>query len=196
MPKVGLSNFMYAQYDNNQGTVSYSGGGSMGEAVNVSVSVTANNNEFYADNHVSEVDKSFQSGTVSCTTKDLTQTVSKAMLGLHEEALGEIDGITDTEVKELIYDDQQVTPSLGMGFIETHLNGGVYSYRAIMLCRVAFDIPADEVNTRGESIEWQTPTVSGTIMRSEEPHHRWKQEATFTTIEQAIAYLKNRLSIT
>lgn len=191
MPKTGLSGFVFAKYTNTQGVISYTGYGSLGEAVSVSTSITTNDNGFYSDNHLSEKDESFQTGTVTFNTKDLSQSVTKAMLGVAEESLPEnIPGITDTGVKQLKYDRRQQTAQLGYGYIEEHLNDGVYTHRAVLLHRVVFSVPDDETTTRGEQIEWQTPTVTGTIMRDESENEGWKTEATFTTKAQAVAYLR------
>ena len=56
--------------------------------------------------------------------------------------------------------------------------------------------PADAATTQGESIEWQVPELSATIMRDDSATHMWKREATFTTEAQAEAYIKARLNIT
>ena len=118
------------------------------------------------------------------------------MLGLKEEAITGIDGVTDTSVKELIYDDDQATPYLGVGFIIKKIKGGVSKWRAIVLTKVKFAVPSDAANTQGETIEWQTPEISGTIMRDDSEKHAWKKEATFTSEAQAEAYIKARLGIT
>ena len=65
-----------------------------------------------------------------------------------------------------------------------------------MLTKVMFSVPNDSATTQGESIEWQTPELSATIMRDDSTNHMWKREATFTTEAQAEAYIKNRLNIT
>ena len=57
-------------------------------------------------------------------------------------------------------------------------------------------VPNDAATTQGETIEWQTPQLTGTIMRDDSAKHAWKREATFTTEAQAEAYIKARLSIT
>lgn len=191
MPKTGLSGFVFAKYTNTQGVISYTGYGSLGEAVSVSTSITTNDNGFYSDNHLSEKDETFQTGTVTFATKDLTQAVTKAMLGVVEQALPEgIPGITDTGAKQLIYDKRQQSAQLGYGYIEEHLNDGVTTHRAVMIHRVAFSIPSNDTNTRGEQIEWQTPSVTGTIMRDESENEGWMSECTFTTKAQAVAYLR------
>lgn len=197
MAKIGLSKPYYAIYSNSGNTVTYSNGGSMGKAIDVDVSIdTADDNNLYADNSVAETDRTFGSGTVSLNTDDLSHDVSKAILGLHEESITGITGITDTSPKELIYDDRQVTPYLGIGFIIKKRVGGVDAWRAVVLRKVMFSVPSDAATTQGESIEWQTPTVEGTIMRDDGTYHAWKSETTLSTEAQAEAYIKSKLSIT
>ena len=72
----------------------------------------------------------------------------------------------------------------------------VSKWRAIVLTKVKFAVPSDAANTQGETIEWQTPEISGTIMRDDSAKHAWKKEATFTSEAQAEAYIKARLGIT
>ena len=197
MAVVGVCKPYYAKYANNGGTVSYSDGGVMGKAVEVSADIeTADSNDLYADNAIAESEKTFSSGTLSLTTDDFEQEASKAVLGLKEEAITGIDGVTDTSVKELIYDDDQQTPYLGVGIIIKKIKGGVTKWRALIFTNVQFAVPSDAATTQGESIEWQTAEISGTIMRDDSAKHPWKKEATFTTEAQAEAYIKARLNIT
>ena len=197
MAVVGVCKPYYAKYANNGGTVSYSDGGVMGKAVEVSADIeAADSNDLYADNAIAESEKTFSSGTLSLTTDDFKQEASKAVLGLKEEAITGIDGVTDTSVKELIYDDDQQTPYLGVGIIIKKIKGGVTKWRALIFTKVQFAVPSDAAITQGKSIEWQTAEISGTIMRDDSAKHPWKKEATFTTEAQAEAYIKARLNIT
>lgn len=195
MPKTGLSDFYYAKYTANQGAVSYSGGGLMGRAVSYDSQITTNSSDFYADNQLAESDETFQSGTLTITTAELTQAVVKDILGVTEQALTNVPGITDTGAKQLIWDDDQHAAELGVGHITELKIKGVTSYRAIVLKRVSFAVPQDQVNTRGETIEWQTDEITGKIMRGEDAKHAWKQEATLTTHDQAVAFIKWVLNI-
>ena len=147
-------------------------------------------------NAIAETDRQFTGGTLTLSTTDLSQEVSKAILGLKEQTVDTIEGITDEDVQELIYDDTQVTPYLGVGFIVKKMVNGVTMWRGIVLTKVMFSIPADAATTQGESIEWQVPELTATIMRDDTATHMWKREATFTTEAQAEAYIKNRLDIT
>ena len=197
MAVIGLSKPYFAKYVDNNGTVSYSNGGSMGNATEANIEIeTSDANNLYADNAIAETDRQFSGGTLTVSTDDLSQDVSAMILGLKEQALGAIDGITDTDVSELIYDDQQVTPCLGVGFVIKKKVSGVIRWRGVVLTKVMFSVPSDSAKTQGESIEWQVPLLSATIMRDDSTNHMWKREATFTSEDQAVCYIKNRLNIT
>lgn len=197
MATIGLSKPYYAIYAEAGGVVSYSDGAVMGKATEANISIeTTEDNNLYGDNGLAETDRRFANGTLTLSTTDLSQEVSKAILGLTEQAITGIDGVTDTSVKELVYDDAQVTPYLGVGFIIKKKVNGAYKWRGVVLPKVMFSVPEDAATTQGESIEWQTPELTGTIMRDDSATHVWKKEATFTTEAQAEAYIKARLGIT
>lgn len=196
MATIGLSKPYYAIYAEAGGVVSYSDGAVMGKATEANISIeTTEDNNLYGDNGLAETDRRFANGTLTLSTTDLSQEVSKAILGLTEQAITGIDGVTDTSVKELVYDDTQVTPYLGVGFIIKKKVNGAYKWRGVVLPKVMFSVPEDAATTQGESIEWQTPELTGAIMRDDSATHMWKREATFTTEAQAEAYIKARLGI-
>lgn len=197
MATIGLSKPYFSVYSASGSTVSYSDGGLMGKAVEVDIEIeVSEDNNLYADNGVAETDRTFSSGTLTITTDDLDQKVSKVMLGLKEETLTGVDGVTDSDVSRLIFDDDQVVPYLGFGVVIKKVRNGVTKWRAVILKKVMFAVPSDAATTQGESIEWQTPELTATIMRDDSAKHPWKEEATFTTEAQAEAYIKHTLSIT
>ena len=197
MATIGLSKPYYAIYAEAGGVVSYSDGAVMGKATEANISIeTTEDNNLYGDNGLAETDRRFANGTLTLSTTDLSQEVSKAILGLTEQAITGIDGVTDTSVKELVYDDAQVTPYLGVGFIIKKKVNGAYKWRGVVLPKIMFSVPEDAATTQGESIEWQTPELTGAIMRDDSATHVWKKVATFTSEAQAEAYIKARLGIT
>lgn len=196
MATIGLSKPYFGRYNSNAGTVTYTQGGVLGRATEANIEIdTSEDNNLYADNAIAETDRQFTGGTLTLSTDDLSQEVSVAILGLVQQALGEIDGVTDQGVQELIFDDRQVTPYLGVGFIIKKVVRGVTHWRAVVLTKVMFSIPSDAATTQGETIEWQVPELSATIMRDDTPNHMWKREATFTSEAQGVAYLEARLGV-
>lgn len=193
MAGIGLRKPYFAIYQNVDSVVTYSKGGLLGKAIEFSASVEdGSNNNLYADDGVAESDRTFAGGTISLTTDDLFNEVSATILGVVPKELT----VGDTTVKELIFDDTAVTPYLGIGIVVPKMNKQIISYRAIVFPKVMFSVPEDAATTKGESIEWQTKTIEGTILRSDATGHPWKRETTVADEETAIAYIKQLLNIT
>ena len=203
MSRVNISDPMYAKYSVSGSTVSYSNGGSAGYARSVDVSIDdSEDNELYGDGVIVAVDRKFAGGTLTVGTTEMDDATVAAMLGVTQSAITGITAITDTNPKELIYDDNIDTPYVGFGFIiEGNVDdaedptGDPY-YRAVVFAKIMFSQPSISLETREKDINWQTPELSGKILRDDSADHVWKREATFTTKAQALAYLKNRLNIT
>lgn len=196
MATIGASRPYYAIYNPNNGAPTYTGGGIMGALVEFNFELeSTDNNNFYADNKVKESQRRFTNGTVSVTPDDLSQEVSADMLGIAPTPITGIEGITDEDATELIWDDDQDSPYLGVGLIQKKQVDSQNRWRAIVLAKVIFDIPGDAAVTEGEEIDWQTTELVGSILRDDSVKHRWKYEATFTTETQADIYLRARLNI-
>lgn len=193
MAITGLSIPVFAKYHNKGNKVGYSDKHIPGKAINYSVKVTSSDdNILYADNQEAENDSGvFQSGELSLGTDRLTNETSQIILGL-KTTKREIDG---KQYEEVIYDDSANAPYLGVGIIEQHRIDGATKYRPVWLDKIKFNIPESSVNTRGESIEWQTPSVTGKIMRSDyvgaDGTHPWKHDGGMCDTEsEALAYLE------
>lgn len=198
MAIIGVSKPKYAIYNYDEATkkITYSDGGSLGKATEVDITInTSEDNNLHADNGIAETDRQFTDGTITVGTDHLSQKVSRAILGAKEVALEEIPGITDTDVKELIFDDEMANPYLGQGIIIKTQRNNKIAWRALMLTKTMFNVPDEAATTQGEQIEWQTPSLVAAILRDDSETHVWKREATFTTEAQAEAYLDYRLNI-
>lgn len=197
MSVIGVSYPYYAIYHNEGDVVTYSNGGELGRMTEVDVVInTSEDNNLYANNGIAETDRQFTDGTLTVGTDHLSQTVSKAILGVREDDLEEIPGVTDQGVKELIFDDDMANPYLGQGFVIKQQFKNVVSWRAVVFTKTMFNVPDESAVTQGEQIEWQTPSLVAAILRDDTPKHKWKRESTFTTEAQARAYIRHRLNIT
>lgn len=197
MAIIGVSKPYVAKYSNTDTTVSYTSGQILDKMTEIDISInSAEDNNFYADNSIAESDSSFSGGSVTVNTADLGPEATALVLGITPVPIADISGVTDEAVNELIFDDDQRSPYLGFGCIIKKRVKNVDQWRAIILTKIMFAVPNDAATTQGETIEWQTPQLTGTIMRDDSAKHAWKREATFTTEAQAEAYIKARLSIT
>lgn len=166
---TGFSKPWVALYAENNGTVSYSGGIPLARGVDVTISIEADSdNNFYADNVLAESDRqSFSSGTLSLTVD-----------GLKDAARKLISGVTSTEtagqVSFDVYDQLAVVPYVGVGFIGRYMEDGVTTYVPYILKKVKFNDPEITAATQTESIDWQTQSLEGTIMRDDSANHAWR----------------------
>ena len=193
MATIGVSKPYYGVYVNTDGTVTYTGGEVFAKAIEFSASIdSGDDNNLYADNGIAESDRSFGGGSISVTTDEISQEAARAILGITSRTI--TVGL-NTNVTELIYDDDMSVPDLGFGIIIKKKTGGVYKYRAVFFNKIKFNIPEDAATTQGDTIEWQTPTIEGIIMRDDSAKHAWKSEALLDTEAEAEAYIKHRLGI-
>ena len=189
----GLSKPIVADYTANGNQVTYGEPYIADHAVEYSVKINSGDKkELYADNQVQESSKGiFTSGDLTLKTSDFGPKLSAKIVGAKtvERTVGE-----DT-VKEVVLDDSQNSTYKGFGIIEEHEIDSVTSYLPVVFPRVVFDIPADAATTRGESIDWQTKEITGTITRSaqvdDKYNHPWKvsPEEGMATEDDAVKYI-------
>ena len=180
MAKIGLNNFRYGLLtENPDGTASYAGAHKPAKAVSCSVSITSNSATLYADDVLAESDTSFQSGTVTIGLDDDDLAVQATLLGHTFE-----DG-------EIIRNSNDTAPYVGFGRIVSKIVNGAKKYKVEFLHKVKFSEPSEENQTKGESMEFSTGTLEGVVHQLE--NGDWSKAKTFTSNDDAIAYLESLL---
>ena len=73
----------------------------------------------------------------------------------------------------------------------------VTKWVALVYPKIQFQNTGDAASTQGETIEWQTPELSATIMRDDTAKHAWRYISTPLDSEaEAEAAVKKLLNIT
>lgn len=191
MAGIGLSRPIVARYQNVGSSVSYTGARLLGKATELSVDLNDQaNNILRADNGPAESDNQFSGGTLAITTDELRPQALIAALGVVSEAITGVTGVTTPGAAWLVNDENQNIPYLGFGAIAMRqINNKIY-YVGLALDKVKFNNPNDAITTKGETIEWQTPQLTGTIFRSDKPSHGWRRVTTLlSTEDEAFAAL-------
>lgn len=189
MAKIGLKYPVYALATEVGSAVSYTYGAVLAKAISANINITTNDVKLYADDAICESDHSFSSGTISITIDDLSDAAKKAILGYTEGAT--IDASAGT--KEMKASGNDSPAYVGFGFYGKKVVAGAKRWRAIWLKKVQFKEPTDELATKGETTEFGTTTLEGTIMVAADDY--WKEEATFDTEAEAIAFLNGKSGI-
>ena len=171
----------------------YSAGMVIGKAIQADLSITRNSNPLYADDVVAEDDNSITAMSVSIGMDDFTEE-AQAYLGLLKEVAG-----TGTDDKTY-YETSGSADSAGLGYMRVRRRGGITTYQGVWVLDVLFGIESETSQTKGESIEWQTPTVTGkaaahmiTTVDPNDPVFRMKKN--FTTAAACIDWLDEQAGI-
>ncbi len=179
MARIGLKYFRYGILD--EETEKYGGALKIGKAVDCKVSLDLNSAELYADDGLAESDYSVKKGTVTITVDEDDDKTMSALTG-HE--LSE-DG-------EIIRKDSDIAPYTGFGRIITKVVEGKYKYKVEFLCKVKFKDALPDEKTKGESVEFTTTTLEGSVLKLTDG--TWSKTKTFDSYNEAITYLESLLA--
>ncbi|MDL2324063.1 cadherin-like beta sandwich domain-containing protein [Ruminococcaceae bacterium OttesenSCG-928-A16] len=195
MPKIGLSRQYVAKrnYDPISQTATFTEGRRLARIVNYSTDIsTSDSNADYADNiNIEDAGGEFSSGTLSVEVAELSPDDGEFIIGMESTELT----VGDKTVK--IYSEGNIqNPELGWGSVEKWQVNNAIKWRAVVLPRIKFNVPGDEVATQGESIEWQHDTIEGNIMREQQGENKWRiKSELLDTEDEADAVLRAILNI-
>ena len=187
MAQIGLKYLICAPITETADSVSHSDGLVMSYAIKTDLSIEINDAQLYGDDRIVESIKEFKSGKLTLNGDHLEYEVLALILGHKVEALTTGDG------KKLTAKGDDDGKPVGVGFYSTTIKDGKRRYRAIWLHKVKFGIPNESLETKGDSINFQTPTIEGTILT--DILGVWKEEATFENEPDAKGWLNEQADI-
>lgn len=186
---TGYSMPTVAKYGFANNQVSYTNVMALARGVEVSIDVdTGDSTNFYADNTIAEsVAGQFNGATATLTVDGLKDAARDLIAGITTKENITVGGNT---VELAVYDDLQVIPYVGIGFVVRYMENGVTSYVPVILPKAQFSPEGLEAATQGEEVEFQTTELTATVMRTDATGHRWKVVAEGQTTEaNAVAVL-------
>lgn len=178
MAKIGLTNFKFSVLKDEEVTTPQS----LGKAVSCKVSIETNSAELYADDGLAESDYSFKKGTITLEVDEDADATFATLLG-HE---------LSAEETEVVRKATDVAPYVAVGRILTKIKDGVRSYKVEYLAKVQFKEPAPDEKTKGESLEFATTSIEGTILQKADGE--WSRAKTFASLTEAQSYLTSLLT--
>ena len=168
--------------------LTYNAGMVMGHAIQGNLTITRNQNPLHGDDVEVENDNSVTGMSIEMGLDDILEAVRVYMLGL-EAVDGETNQWNETAAP---------APYVGFGYIRVRRKNGVTSYQAIWYHKAQFGQTAENSATKGEAIEWQTPTLTGRaagVPLSNPAGINYRKRAIFTTEAAAIAWLKGMANV-
>ena len=167
MATIGLDKLYYSKItEDANGDETYCKPQFLAKAMTAELSVELAEATLYADDGAAEVVKEFQSGTLTLGVDNIGLSVA-----------ADLTGATIDKNNVLVSASEDGGDPVAVGFRAKKSNG---KYRYFWLYKVKFGIPATNLTTKGESIEFSTPSIEGTVLRRNKVdslgNHPWKAE--------------------
>ena len=187
---TGYSQPIVAKYTYSSNTISYSNVTPLARGVEVQMEVEIGDaTNFFADNTIAEaVAGQFNGATATLTVDGLKDTARNLIAGLttSKQIL-----VGTSTVNAKVYDDLQVIPYVGIGFVVRYMENGVTTYAPVILQKAQFSPESLQAATQGESVEFQTTELQATVMRADDTNHSWKVVAEDQATEAAAVAVIN-----
>ena len=169
MATIGFDSLYYAKItEGANGDETYATPVKLAKAISAGLTIELAEAILYADDGISEAVKEFKSGTLSLGIDDIGSSVAS-----------DLTGATIDSNKVVISISEDGGDPVAIGFRAKRSNG---KYTYFWLYKVKFGIPAVNLQTKGDSITFSTPTIEGTVMRRNKVdgkgNHPWKAEVT------------------
>lgn len=184
---IGLSKPYAADYAPGSGTPAYSNCKALGMATEFNITAEANDPAIlYADNGPAESVATFAGGT--------------ATLGVHKLTLADLADLLGQDYTQeggAVFGSDAAAPYKGLGVVSMDISGGTITYSAIVLFKVQCHQPDVTRVTKGDSVEYQVPSLEFSILRDDSADAKWMwMKDGFATEALAEAALKAKLGVT
>ncbi len=168
MATIGFDQLYYSVItENENGEETYAKPERLAKAISAELSVELAEAVLYADDGAAEIVKEFKSGTITLGVDDIGIKAAEVLTGAKADKNGVLVSTTEDTGK-----------AVAIGFRAKKAN---QTYRYYWLYRVLFGIPSVNLETKGDEINFQTPSIEGTVSRRNKldslGRHPWKTEA-------------------
>lgn len=137
----------------------YSAGMVAGKAITGNLTINRNDNPLYADDVIAEDDNGITSMELELGLDDLDEE-TQSYMGL----LKEVETGTGTSAVTTYYETAGAGDPVGVGYMRVRRKNNQTTFQGIWIYKGLFSRNAENSQTKGESIEWQTPTLNGRCM--------------------------------
>lgn len=184
---------MVALYNNNGGTVTYTGGMPLARGVSVrpNIETAGNDRDFSANNRTAETaPRRFTRGSADYTVDGVLYAAEALIMGLPQSAhktltIGSGAGAQTLGVTG--YGEAQKIPYVGVGAVVRSQSNGIVLYRAWVYTKARFDQYTVPAATEGQQIDWQTTDLTAQLARDDTAEHNW-QMVSDVTDDELLAY--------
>lgn len=188
MAIIGVSKPYYATYTVSNGAVTYSELTSLAKAT--SAEITMDNADavvLYADNAAAETANGFSGGILTLGIDELSVQSAAGILGIETESVSSPSGTAATMKAGT------AAPYLGIGLIVKKQVNNAPKWMGVVLYKVQFQIPGITAETQRETITFQTPELTATVLRDDTADQKWCSWGEFATEADALTWISGKL---
>lgn len=191
MAKIGLTHVAWAPITaENEGTgvPTYGTGIILGRGIRATATENRADAKLYGDNKVAERANNLLSVDLEYELTELVEANAEA-IGLIDACATATDGYEGTD---------DATNYGGTGYIEHIVRHGVPAYKGRWYYKAQLGRNADEARTRGDNVEFGTPTLAGEAMAIDDGSgkNKFYIEKVHATLTAALTWLKGKANIT
>ena len=179
MAYIGLACPVMAKYQ--QDISKYTNGFRFGKAIKIEISPEYEDVSDYNDINDTDDAEIFAYADVILGTSEIPNEAENNVFG--HENVGD----------EIIYRDTDMSNYVGIGIRTREVINGITKYVALWLYKVKFKEEGQSHDTKGESIDYVTPSISGKAYPKEDG--KWKIKKLFDTVNEADSWLNEMAGI-
>ena len=164
-------------------TRKYSDGFRCGKAVNTDITPNYNEGSLFGDNQLQEYAKEFKDADINLGVTELPLKSADTMFG----------HTVDEETKTITYKANDDSNYVGYGIYANEVVNSVKSFVGVFLPKVKFTEAAESYTTKGDSIEFKTPALTGKAYALEDG--TWKEKKIFETEAEVQSWLEEKVGM-
>ncbi len=188
MAIIGVSKPYYAKYTVSNGAVAYSDLTNLAKATSAEINMdNADAVVLYADNAAAETANGFSGGTLTLGIDELSVQSAAGILGIDTESVSTPSGTAVTMKAGT------AAPYLGIGLIVKKQVNNAPKWMGVVLYKVQFQTPGLTAETQGETITFQTPELTATVLRDDTADQKWCSWGEFATEADALTWISGKL---
>lgn len=163
----------------------YSEGFRCGKAIETGITPQYADGSLFGDNTKAEFDKEFKFADITLNTTSLPIKAHEIMFG---------HTVQETTKKSVVFKAGDESKEVGYGFYVTEKVDGKKTYVVSWLPKCKFAEGSDTYKTKGDTIEYQTPGITGQALPLDDG--TWKEVEICATEKEAQEWLDQKAGIT
>ena len=195
MPQFDLRGIKAAKYVNTNGTITHTDKQTIGDAMQANIELRSAEGRLYAESRLAEYMRKVTGGTISLGLKYVPTAAQKVLFGMREKTKSVTPaGGSATTVKSLALGAEDEGAYVSVAFYAPDLIDSAKKYTAVWIKKTLFGPPSMSLQTSGENIQFQTPTITGEFLADDTTTKELYEVAICDTEDAAKAWVDAVLS--